>query len=175
MEGYKLPRIQAVSQLPQEEQNTILDKLFEPSSTLQLHCRSIIQQSGFSGYDDLIQAVKCKLQSLDTVTLDEVLASHARLGEKKVDSEQSRLEQAQLQSQSASEGQKLTDMNHAYEKTFSGLRYLTFVDGRPRSTILADMQTRIDRHDGAQERTDALDALCNIAEDRARKCQPSIQ
>ena len=46
-----------------------------------------------------------------------------------------------------------------------------FVNGRDRSTILDDMQARIDRKDITLERAEAIKAMCQIAADRARKLQ----
>lgn len=47
-----------------------------------------------------------------------------------------------------------------------------FVNGRDRSTIMEDMQSRIDRRNISLERADAIKAMCEIAADRARKLQP---
>lgn len=46
-----------------------------------------------------------------------------------------------------------------------------FVDGRDRSTIMKDMQARIERDDVVLERADAIKAMCQIAADRAQKLQ----
>ena len=59
----------------------------------------------------------------DKVWLDKILAAHPRLGEKKVDSELSRKEQAQFQS-GAEEAERLRKLNEEYEEKFPGLRYV---------------------------------------------------
>lgn len=44
-----------------------------------------------------------------------------------------------------------------------------FVDGRSRQVIMGDMKERIERGDERQERIDAIQAMCDIAKDRAKK------
>jgi 2-oxo-4-hydroxy-4-carboxy--5-ureidoimidazoline (OHCU) decarboxylase len=46
-----------------------------------------------------------------------------------------------------------------------------FVNGRPRPTIMENMRTRIDRGDIKTERQEAIQAMCDIATDRASKLQ----
>jgi 2-oxo-4-hydroxy-4-carboxy--5-ureidoimidazoline (OHCU) decarboxylase len=127
-----LPPISQVPSLDTEARAQILDLLFEPC--LQLHTLSVslLHEQNFSSYKDLIAAVGKQLTALfesdlesDTKWLDSILSAHPRLGEKKVDSEQSRKEQAQLnQGDDAGEGKKLAALNSKYEATFPGLRYV---------------------------------------------------
>ena len=56
------------------------------------------------------------------------MGAHPRLGEKKVDSEQSRAEQAQLNTGGEAEAEKLRALNEEYEKAFPGLRYVSVLD-----------------------------------------------
>lgn len=125
-----LPPIEGVSELGTEGRVQILDLLFEPCR--QLHTLSVesLKENTYASYDELVGDVGRQLQVLynsdlasDEKWLDEILAAHPRLGEKKVDSEQSRAEQAQLQGSSA-EAEKLAGLNESYEKTFPGLRYV---------------------------------------------------
>lgn len=55
------------------------------------------------------------------------------------------------------------------------LSYLThtsvFVNGRPRPVIMENMRARIDRGDIKAERQEAIQAMCDIALDRATKLQ----
>jgi hypothetical protein len=83
----------------------MLDLLFEPSPPLQALTLPVLRSTTFPSYDVLIIAVGAQLTALaasneseDVVKLSEILCAHPRLGEKKVESEQSRKEQAQLQS-----------------------------------------------------------------------------
>jgi propanediol utilization protein len=46
-----------------------------------------------------------------------------------------------------------------------------FVNGRPRPVIMEDMRSRIDRGDIKAERQVAIQAMCDIALDRASKLQ----
>jgi 2-oxo-4-hydroxy-4-carboxy--5-ureidoimidazoline (OHCU) decarboxylase len=92
----------------------------------------------FSSYDSLIIAVGTELQCLETSdnpedleSLADILSSHPRLGEKKVDSALSRAEQAAMAKASTSsdaskedEQATLRNLNNEYEKTFPGLRYV---------------------------------------------------
>lgn len=84
-----------------------------------------------------------------------------------MESEQSRREQAGL-----GEGEgELEALNRLYEERFGGLRYVVFVNARPRSEILDDMRARIARGDIHLERREAIAAMCDIAVDRAGKLQ----
>lgn len=56
--------------------------------------------------------------------LNNVLAAHPRLGEKRVESKRSRAEQAQLQGGGDTEGEVLARWNGLYEERFPGLRYV---------------------------------------------------
>ena len=121
------------SSLPHSDDSTltsVLDLLFEPSPPLHNLTLPILRSATFPSYDVLITAVNAQLTALansqeqeDVATLSEILCSHPRLGEKKVDSEQSRKEQAQLQG-GEEEGAKLKELNGEYEEKFPGLRYV---------------------------------------------------
>jgi 2-oxo-4-hydroxy-4-carboxy--5-ureidoimidazoline (OHCU) decarboxylase len=69
-------------------------------------------------------------QNNNLTTLDGILASHPRLGEKKVESALSRAEQAAMAKASAGTGDArreqeiLGELNAKYEETFPGLRYV---------------------------------------------------
>lgn len=157
----------------------MLDTLFEPCQQLHTLSLELLQSQKFGSYDELAAAVGEQLTDLyrsrlesDTKWLDAILSAHPRLGEKKVESEQSRREQAQLNQQGgggAEEAERLAQMNRTYEETFPGLRYVVFVNGRSRPVIMEDMQRRIDRGDIGQEKLDAIKAMCDIACDRAKK------
>lgn len=91
----------------------------------------MLRSATFPSYDILITAVNAQLAALakstdesDVKKLSEILCSHPRLGEKKVDSEQSRKEQAQLQAGAEEEKEKLASLNKEYEEKFPGLRYV---------------------------------------------------
>jgi 2-oxo-4-hydroxy-4-carboxy--5-ureidoimidazoline (OHCU) decarboxylase len=140
-----LPEITTLPSLPAESRAKVLDLLFEPSvplHTLSLPLTSPTSIEAFKTYDDLIIAVGLQLTDLaestsssDTEWLESILAAHPRLGEKKVDSELSRMEQAKMDAASkkeggggddgkAKEGEILKGLNEEYEKAFPGLRYV---------------------------------------------------
>ena len=109
----------------------MLDLLFEPSPPLNALTLPVLRSTTFPSYEALITAVNAQLKALassdspgDVKKLSEILCSHPRLGEKKVESEQSRKEQAQLQSGAEEEKEKLAALNREYEEKFPGLRYV---------------------------------------------------
>ncbi|KEF53114.1 uncharacterized protein A1O9_11022 [Exophiala aquamarina CBS 119918] len=174
-----LPAISTVPSLDAERRAQILDTLFERCAQLHTLSVSLLREREFASYDQLIAGVGAQLTELynsplesDTKWLEAILVAHPRLGENKVESEQSRREQAQLNQGGAGgteEADRLAELNRAYERKFPGLRYLVFVNGRSRPTIMEDMQRRIDRNDLAQEKVDGIKAMCDIASDRAKK------
>jgi len=171
-----LPPISILASLDVEERAKVLDLLFEPCTQLHTLSVSSLHEQSFSSYDDLIDNVGAQLKALqqsnlesDQRWLEAILSAHPRLGEKKVDSEQSRKEQAQLNQGGSEEADQLAEMNRKYEEKFPGLRYVVFVNGRSRPVIMEDMQKRIDRGDLQLEKQEAIQAMCDIAKDRAKK------
>ncbi|KAF1957791.1 hypothetical protein CC80DRAFT_491152 [Byssothecium circinans] len=175
-----LPPIETLSHLPDPELTKVLDLLFEPSPPLHALSLPVLRSTTFPTYPVLITAINTQLSALssspnssDTAKLSEILCSHPRLGEKKVESAQSRAEQAQLQKGGEEEKEKLARLNEEYEERFPGLRYVVFVNGRERPVIMENMRARIDRGDIEAERLEAIQAMCDIATDRAAKLQKS--
>ncbi|KAI0512816.1 Oxo-4-hydroxy-4-carboxy-5-ureidoimidazoline decarboxylase [Xylaria bambusicola] len=140
--------------------------------------------TAFTTYASLIRYVGSLLQQLAVYSaspaspsssasrekLHDILGSHPRLGEKKVDSAQSRAEQAQLNTGGAAdEAERLAALNAEYEEKFPGLRYVVFVNGRSRDVVMEDMRRRIDRGDIRAEEKEAISAMVDIAMDRAKK------
>ncbi|KAF2705990.1 hypothetical protein K504DRAFT_460078 [Pleomassaria siparia CBS 279.74] len=171
-----LPAITTLSHVPDAELTTILDLLFEPSPPLHTLSLPVLRTTTFPDYGALIAAVNAQLTALaasgkevDVEKLSEILCSHPRLGEKKVDSEQSRAEQSQLQQGAEVEKEKLEALNKEYEEKFPGLRYVVFVNGRSRPLVMQNMRSRINRGDIKAERQEAIQAMCDIAVDRAAK------
>ncbi|KAF2264796.1 hypothetical protein CC78DRAFT_220258 [Lojkania enalia] len=173
-----LPPISTLPRLPNTSLSQILDLLFEPSPPLHALSLPVLRSTTFPNYDTLISAVNAQLNALvssdkpeDVGTLSEILCSHPRLGEKKVESEQSKKEQAQLQTGAEGEKEMLAELNRVYEEKFPGLRYVVFVNGRTRPVIMENMRARIDRGNINAERQEAIQAMCDIASDRASKLQ----
>ncbi|KIW64264.1 hypothetical protein PV04_09211 [Phialophora macrospora] len=171
-----LPPISTLPSLDTEERARVLDLLFEPCTQLHTLSVSLLHEQNFSSYSDLIDAVGNQLQELHQSTLESdhkwleaILSAHPRLGGKKVDSEQSRKEQAQLNQGGADQAERLAELNRAYEDKFPGLRYVVFVNGRSRPVIMEDMEKRINRGDIQLEKQEAIQAMVDIANDRAKK------
>jgi 2-oxo-4-hydroxy-4-carboxy--5-ureidoimidazoline (OHCU) decarboxylase len=164
----KLPPILEFHTCSDLTQTDVLDTLFEPSPAIHATLIPVIRTAVYSTWSDLIDACQIRLLSLATSTstsspdptLLSVLGSHPRLGEKKITSEQSAAEQANLQSDggkdSSAEAEELARLNRQYEETFPGLRYVVFVNGRGRRDIKDDMRARIARADYTKEVDAAL-------------------
>lgn len=162
MAPQKLPPIDSLQTLPTEDRAAILDLLFEPSTQLHTLAVPLLHEQNFPSYQDLIAAVGVQLTELaesastsDTQWLEGILASHPRLGAKKVESAQSQAEQAQLQG-NADEAEQLRRLNAEYEQKYPGLRYVVFVNGRSRAVIMEDMRERIANSDMKSERVTAI-------------------
>ncbi len=126
-----LPPLPSLPSLGAGDRAHVLDLLFEPCTQLHTLSVGVLREQEFSSYSDLIDAVGKQLQELhqsnlesDHKWLDTILSAHPRLGEKKVDSEQSRKEQAQLNQGGSEEAEKLAELNRKYEERFPGLRYV---------------------------------------------------
>ncbi|RCI15761.1 hypothetical protein L249_2503 [Ophiocordyceps polyrhachis-furcata BCC 54312] len=168
----QLPAINDLRSCSEPEQTAALDLLFEPSAAIHAILLPVMRNEDFSSYADLIAAChRCLLSLADNdpgERLMAVVGSHPRLGATKIDSAQSIAEQASLGDGDDTAGQ-LAALNAEYELRFPGLRYVVFVNGRPRPDIMRDMRARIDRGDYACEVDAALQAMCDIARDRAAK------
>ncbi|RLV93794.1 V-type proton ATPase catalytic subunit A [Spathaspora sp. JA1] len=171
---YQLPPATELSSLPKEEISTALSHLFEPCEPLEyiiVNWIIIPQKSKYHIYQDLIELIRIELiQSLKTLpdeVINIIISAHPRLGES-TKSTHSTNEQKSLVGQE-SETVKLKMLNQLYEKTFPGLRYVVFVNGRSRDVIMEDMRKRIDIGDIDLEKRLAFDAMCDIALDRAKK------
>ncbi|RYP25955.1 hypothetical protein DL767_008228 [Monosporascus sp. MG133] len=192
MASPSLPPVTSLPTASDDALKSVLDTLFEPSSDLHaVAIPSIRDQLSKHGsdtpftYTALIQHVGSLLSSLASTTpepsststsstpsratLHAILGSHPRLGAKKVESAQSRAEQAQLNAGAKEEAAQLAALNAEYEARFPGLRYVVFVNGRGRPVIMRDMQERIARGDIRAEEREAIRAMVDIALDRARK------
>jgi len=126
-----LPPLSSLPGAATEARAAVLDVLFEPSVPLHTLAVDLLRTQTFTSYDQLIDKVGAQLSTLlesssssDTQWLDSILGAHPRLGEKKVDSAQSRAEQAQLNTGHESEAAQLKQLNEDYEATFPSLRYV---------------------------------------------------
>ncbi|KAL2800437.1 Oxo-4-hydroxy-4-carboxy-5-ureidoimidazoline decarboxylase [Aspergillus keveii] len=176
-----LPPSSTIKDLPREQQFRTLDTLFESSPELHTLMAPVLAGQSFSSYPGLIDAVGGRMSALsaansptDRDILVGILGSHPRLGQPKSAapehlSELSKKEQSQLNTGAEEEAEKLRLLNAEYEEKFPGLRFVTFVNGRSRDVIMEEMRARIDRGDGDREVEETIQAMCDIAKDRARK------
>ncbi|KAK3296486.1 OHCU decarboxylase-domain-containing protein [Chaetomium fimeti] len=172
-----LPAIASLPTLAPTAQAATLDLLFEPSPDLHALALPTMRALSFASYDDLIATLRKQLLEIAEVVVGDeegrgrlygVLGSHPRLGEKRpgvVVGGLSRGEQAHLQG----EEEELGRLNKEYEERFPGLRYVLWVNGRARGEVLRDMRARIERGDVRAEERAVIEAMCDIAADRARK------
>ena len=131
MSNFHLPPISSIPTLTTTERAAILDMLFEPCTALHTLSVEHLHEETFESYNALIASIGKQLTELqhsistsDTEWLDKILAAHPRLGEKKVDSAQSRGEQAGLNTDGEEETEQLRELNKEYEEKFPGLRYV---------------------------------------------------
>ncbi|KAI5811093.1 Oxo-4-hydroxy-4-carboxy-5-ureidoimidazoline decarboxylase [Peziza echinospora] len=185
---FVLPPASAFPTLPPQSQTQILTSFFEKCPPLVSHLLPILTATTtpHDSYTPFIEQVRHELHLLnisentqDQGKLLEILAAHPRLGEKDVESVMSRMEQRAMK-QSEDRGtvdleeeeriaRELERLNKVYEETFPGMRYVVFVNGRPRPVIMENMRQRIARNSFEDEKVDAINAMCDIAHDRARK------
>jgi len=177
---YRLPSAALITALPTDGRVKVLAHLFEPCDALNTLALEYLAAGPFDNYDEVIALVRQLLVDLrdtespsNTAWLLKILGAHPRLGAKKVDSEHSKLEQASLTTGNEEEAIKLKSLNKQYEDKFPGLRYVAFVNGRSRVAIMEDMERRIARGDFEAEKTEAINAMCDIARDRVDKLLPS--
>ncbi|OJJ50979.1 hypothetical protein ASPZODRAFT_138102 [Penicilliopsis zonata CBS 506.65] len=180
-----LPVPSSLSSLSQDEQWRVLDTLFEPSPELHTLMAPVLANQTFSSYASLIDAVRGRMSALsapnspvDRAVLHGILGSHPRLGRAPAStnehmSELSKNEQARLNEGAEDQAERLRQLNSEYEDKFPGLRFVTFVNGRSRDVIMTEMRQRIDRGDTEHEVEETIEAMCDIANDRARKLQQS--
>jgi 2-oxo-4-hydroxy-4-carboxy--5-ureidoimidazoline (OHCU) decarboxylase len=157
-----LPDVTQLPTLTQAEQIRALDLLFEPSPAIHNTLLPALQTETFASYDQMIihchglfTALATDDASSSRAVLHSILGSHPRLGAKKVESDQSAAEQAKLQA--GGDATELAALNAEYEARYPGLRFVTFVNGRDRSEIMADMRMRLARGDFALEEIAAID------------------
>lgn len=180
-----LPPIEVVPSLSITEKIELLNHLFEKCQILStfLILKLFGADKKYSTYQQFIEDARIYL--IDYLEESErraaetgqpinpdiaaIIGAHPRLGASQRLSLHSSQEQKSLQQSSEEERKKLEELNSLYESTFPGLRYVVFVNGRPRSVIMEDMLQRIQRNDISKERHEAFDAMCDIALDRASK------
>lgn len=180
---YQLPLIKEFRALSLEEQKEVIDHLFEPCDSLNWFIQSFIIRKKYESYPEFINLVRYELEILvhrngffavrngfeANSLINDIISAHPRLGAPKTTklSEHSAEEQRKLGGEEMQK--RLAELNEKYEKTFPGLRYVVFVNGRSRDEIIVNMEDRIKRNNIELEKKEAFDAMCDIALDRAAK------
>ncbi|CAD1813312.1 OHCU decarboxylase family protein [Candida parapsilosis] len=180
---YQLPPIEQFRSSPPEEQKVVIDHLFEPCDSLNWFIQSCVIKKNYESYAEFINLVRNELEILvyrngffavrngfeANTLINEIISAHPRLGAPK----HTKLSQHSAEEQKKLGGEqmqkRLAELNEEYEKTFPGLRYVVFVNGRSRDEIIANMEKRIKRNDIELEKKEAFEAMCDIALDRAAK------
>ena len=191
-----LPPIEQITQLSDSEIQDALDNLFEPCQTLSSYLiPKIRNRSDFRTYADLIEYCRLQLHKLinehktssknaDVGGIKEqickIVSAHPRLGVPKKQisslSAHSQNEQKSLNEgdESGTLAVKLRALNDEYERSFPGLIFVVFVNGRSREEIMEIMDHRISTSSWNDEVQIAFDSMCDIALDRARKLNSKL-
>ncbi|EJD48262.1 hypothetical protein AURDEDRAFT_183589 [Auricularia subglabra TFB-10046 SS5] len=120
-----------------------LSLLFEPSSVLHETLVPALSSTGpaIESYDQLIDHALSTIRSWDPAQQALFIAAHPRIGAVTNLSAMSAAEQAAAATpQDVLE--RLQALNALYEQRFTGLRYITFVNGRSRAEVAQDMEKR---------------------------------
>lgn len=173
-----IPSTNWLSSYTFEKKSELLSHLFEPCPTLADLLISNVMNRDYTNYTEFIESCRNFLNQFlqeeerketSLAKVEKIIAAHPRLGPSKDSLSSHSSEEQKSLSGSREEAQKLADLNEIYESTFPGLRYVVFVAGRSRETIMENMRERIARGDIKKERFEAFNAMCDIALDRARK------
>lgn len=125
---------------------TALSVLFEPSPTLLTELvpqvKAYLASGEITTYCGLVDSSTHIISTWDDDKKAQFIAGHPRIGEVKFLSQLSAREQASV----ATPPQVLARLDHlnaCYEHCYPGLRYITFVNGRSRATIMEEMEDKL--------------------------------
>ncbi|KAJ7132145.1 Oxo-4-hydroxy-4-carboxy-5-ureidoimidazoline decarboxylase [Mycena epipterygia] len=126
----------------------VLSVLLEPSDILFSTlvpglAASLASGKRFTSYTDLIDAAIAQVASWDLPLRARFIAGHPRIGETKNLSALSAKEQGATPTVAPTSPEvlaRLAHLNACYERRYSGLRYITFVNGRSRAAIAVEME-----------------------------------
>ncbi|KAM0793207.1 hypothetical protein ACM66B_000677 [Microbotryomycetes sp. NB124-2] len=132
----------------------VLEQLLEPSPPLrtqlapQLHA-SLQQpdQPKPKSYHELLYRAQDIVKGWDVQDQALFLSSHPRIGETSGLSKLSSQEQGPKQGQQQTPSEvmrRLGTLNMLYEESYPGLRFITFVNGRPRVDIIPEIESALD-------------------------------
>ncbi|KAJ6581189.1 Oxo-4-hydroxy-4-carboxy-5-ureidoimidazoline decarboxylase [Mycena capillaripes] len=141
-----LPSIDAVDS--EAQIGDVLSVLLEPSDILFSTLvpglvASLSSRKRFASYTDLIDAAMAHVASWDLPLRAQFIEGHPRIGETKNLSALSAKEQGATPTVAPTPPEvlaRLAHLNACYERRYSGLRYITFVNGRSRAAIALEME-----------------------------------
>lgn len=127
---------------------TALSILFEPSpilsSTLAPQLSSTLKRKPLiTTYAELVDIAISTVNTWDNTLAAEFIAGHPRIGESHNLSNLSAKEQGASTTAIATQSDvlhRLAHLNACYERTYPGLRYITFVNGRSRAAIAEEIE-----------------------------------
>ncbi|KAF5362080.1 hypothetical protein D9756_002446 [Leucocoprinus leucothites] len=148
-----LPTLDAIRDGPSGKESplaTALTILFEPSpillSTLEPQLSTYLKSQpppSVSSYGHLIDLSLGEIKTWDIPSQSEFISGHPRIGESKNLSALSAKEQGATAIVNLTPPEVLARLKHlnaCYEAQYPGLRYITFVNGRSRATIVEEME-----------------------------------
>ncbi|GAA95230.1 uncharacterized protein L969DRAFT_45254 [Mixia osmundae IAM 14324] len=130
-----LPKLEEV-QTSQAAVLKALDVLLEPCAD---YSALDIDRTAISSYHDLLQQAWQGLERLDDDTRANLVRAHPRIGEVGNLSTFSAAEQTKRQTPPEVLA-KLSSLNQLYEARYTGLQYVTFVNGRSRAEIAEELE-----------------------------------
>ncbi|KAF9462905.1 Oxo-4-hydroxy-4-carboxy-5-ureidoimidazoline decarboxylase [Collybia nuda] len=143
----KLPPLSGIFGVPSHKDSALgkaLAILFEPSPTLisRLEPQLALLQQSPSSYSELIDTALATITGWDTSAQSDFIAGHPRIGESKNLSNLSAKEQSGtgISPTPPEVLARLAHLNACYEAKYPGLRYITFVNGRPRHAIAEELE-----------------------------------
>ncbi|KAG8862165.1 hypothetical protein FRB96_002195 [Tulasnella sp. 330] len=153
-----LPPLASALQV-KDDLNTALSILFEPSSILtstlvpQLYTKLALITPPPTTYSVIVDLVTKQLQEWQPLPKAAFIESHPRIGEVKGLSALSDKEQATTATPPATLA-RLAHLNEMYERRYTGLRFVVFVNGRSRAEIVPVMEAKLGIGPAAEGRED---------------------
>lgn len=181
---YLLPPPENLSLISRDEKTEVLDHLFELCHVLAHLIVGNVMNQNYETYTSFTETCRKFLlhfleeeEAKETVLpkIAQIISAHPRLGPSIDKLSSHSLSEQKFLAGTEERTQNLAILNELYEKTFPGLRYVVFVNGRNREMIMTDMRDRIARGDIRLERKEAFNAMCDIALDRALKLSANSQ
>ncbi|KAJ3319743.1 hypothetical protein HDV06_005944 [Boothiomyces sp. JEL0866] len=161
----KLPSIDQLNTLPEQDFIHVINTLFETAPPLQ---KKLIENKPYSSYIQLIEKSDELIKQMNLQDQIAVVNAHPRIGAPtQTLSEQSKKEQGTQVTPQVLE--KLANLNKQYEDKF-GFKFVVFVNGRSRQEIVGVIEQRMFNSKDDELKTGLRDMIL-IAKDRLSKLQ----